>query len=182
MALAFHATGRPSVVSALSTAVNAPGSYVLRSSWVIGEGRNFVKTMRGLSDRVAAGELERVAVVDDQLGRLTFTDQMAAAILHVLGYREGDVEPSSPCEPGLYNLTGSGAVRSWAEIARAVFDAANGNGGAVAPVPTAEYYASAGGPVAPRPERSDLDLSKITAAGFSPRDWEDELAEYLGTL
>ena len=162
--------------------LNAPGSYVLRSSWVIGEGRNFVKTMKGLSDRVAAGELERVAVVDDQLGRLTFTDQMAAAILHVLGYREGDVEPGSPCEPGLYNLTGSGAVKSWAEIARAVFEAANGNGGAVAPVPTAEYYASAGGPIAPRPGRSDLDLSKITAAGFSPRDWEDELAEYLGTL
>ena len=162
--------------------LNAPRSYVLRSSWVIGEGRNFVKTMKSLSDRVAAGELGRVTVVDDQLGRLTFTDQMAGAALHVLGYREGDVEPSSPCEPGLYNLTGSGAVRSWADIARAVFDAANGNGDAVAPVSTEEYYASAEGPIAPRPERSDLDLSKIRAAGFTPRDWEDELAEYMATL
>ena len=162
--------------------LNAPKSYVLRSSWVIGEGHNFVKTMKGLSDRVAAGELPQVTVVDDQLGRLTFTDQMAAAIFHVLGYRDGDVEPSAPVEPGLYNLTGSGAVRSWADIARAVFDAANGNGDRVVPVSTADYYASAAGPIAPRPEHSDLDLSKIEAAGFSPRDWEDELADYMRTL
>ena len=159
--------------------LNCPKSYVLRSSWVIGEGHNFVKTMRGLSDRVAAGELDRVTVVDDQLGRLTFTDQMVTAIFHVLGYREGDVEPSFPCEPGLYNLTGSGAVRSWADIARKVFDAANGNGGRVVPVSTAEYYASAEGPIAPRPANSDLDLSRIRAAGFEPRDWEEELVEYL---
>ena len=162
--------------------LSCPGSYVLRSSWVIGNGHNFVKTMCSLSDRVAAGELESVAVVDDQLGRLTFTDQMAAAIFHVLGYRENDVEPSSPCKPGLYNLTGSGAVRSWADIARTVFDAANGNGSAVVPVSTAKYYASAQGPVAPRPRHSDLDLSKIEATGFHPRDWESELAEYLDGL
>ena len=162
--------------------LNAPKSYVVRSSWVIGEGRNFVKTMRALSDRVAAGELERVAVVDDQLGRLTFTDQMAEGILWLLGYRDGDVEPSSPAPCGTYNLTGSGAVRSWADIARAVFEAANGNGSAVEPVTTAEYYASAEGPVAPRPANSDLDLSKLAAAGFAPRGWEEELAEYMATL
>ena len=162
--------------------LNAPKSYVLRSSWVIGEGHNFVKTMRGLSDRVASGELPRVTVVDDQLGRLTFTDQMAEAIFHVLGYREGDSEPSEPCEPGLYNLTGAGAVKSWADIARAVFEAANGNGDKVVPVSTADYYASAKGPIAPRPEHSDLDLSKIEAAGFTPRDWEEELAEYMAAL
>ncbi|MBO1722808.1 sugar nucleotide-binding protein, partial [Extibacter sp. GGCC_0201] len=52
-----------------------PRHYVVRSSWVIGDGRNFVKTMRSLSDRVAdaSDALEKVTVVDDQLGRLTFT-------------------------------------------------------------------------------------------------------------
>ena len=50
---------------------NAPEHYILRSSWVIGEGRNFVKTMMGLSDRVADGNdgLNQVTVVDDQYGR-----------------------------------------------------------------------------------------------------------------
>ena len=161
-----------------------PRHYVVRSSWVIGEGRNFVLTMRGLARRCAdaSDALERVTVVDDQLGRLTFTDQMAAGILWLLGYRGGDVRPTAPAPCGTYNLTGSGRVASWAEIARAVFDAACGNGGAVVPVTTAEYYAGAEGPVAPRPEHSDLDLTKIESTGFSPRDWEDELREYLAGL
>ena len=161
-----------------------PRHYVVRSSWVIGDGRNFVKTMRALSDRVAdaSDALEKVTVVDDQLGRLTFTDQMAEGILHLLGYRDGDVEPSAPAPHGTYNLTGSGAVESWAGIAERVFDLANGNGAAVEHVSTADYYAAAEGPIAPRPEHSDLDLSKIRAAGFEPRDWEDELEEYVSTL
>ena len=161
-----------------------PRHYVVRSSWVIGEGRNFVLTMRGLARRCAdaSDPLGRVTVVDDQLGRLTFADQMAEGILWLLGYRDGDLEPSSPAPFGTYNLTGSGRVASWADVAREVFDATCGNGEAVAPVSTEEYYASAAGPVAPRPARSDLDLSKIEATGFSPRDWEDELREYLEGL
>lgn len=61
--------------------------YIMRSSWVIGEGHNFVKTMKGLSDRGADPEdkLDKITVVDDQLGRLTFTRDMAASIFHVLG-------------------------------------------------------------------------------------------------
>lgn len=127
-------------------------------------------------------ELGRVGVVDDQLGRLTFADQMAEGILWLLGYRDGDLEPSSPAPFGTYNLTGSGRVASWAEIAREVFEATCGNGEAVTPVSTEEYYASAAGPVAPRPARSDLDLSKIESTGFSPRDWKGELSEYLEGL
>ena len=150
-----------------------PAHYILRSSWVIGEGKNFAKTMCMLSDKVAAGDLEKVTVVDDQLGRLTFTDQMAAAIFHVL-------DTKAPY--GTYDMTGSGAVKSWADIAKACFDAANGNGEKVVPVSTAEYYASAEGPIAPRPHYSALDLGKLEAAGFTPRDWEEELAEYLKGL
>ena len=153
--------------------MGCPAHYILRSSWVIGDGKNFVKTMWGLSDRVASGELSQVTVVDDQEGRLTFTDQMAAAIFHLL-------DCGAPY--GLYDMTGSGAVRSWADIARATFEAANANGDKVVPVTTAQYYASAKGPVAPRPEHSALDLSKLEATGFSPRDWEDELTEYLESL
>lgn len=154
-----------------------PRHYIVRSSWVIGEGRNFVRTMKGLSDRVAGPQdpLERVTVVDDQYGRLTFTRDMAEGILWLLGYREGDVEPSSPCPHGTYNLTGSGPVESWAQIAARVFDLANGNGERVVPVSTAEYYASAEGPIAPRPEHSALDLAKIGATGFEPADWCLEL-------
>ena len=152
-----------------------PRHYLVRSSWVIGEGHNFVLTMRGLARRCAdpADALDHVTVVNDQLGRLTFTDQMAQGIFALL-------DGEAPY--GTYNLTGSGRVASWAQIAREVFELSCGNGDAVVPVATAEYYASAEGPVAPRPVHSDLDLSKLCAAGFSPRDWEDELREYLSNL
>lgn len=152
-----------------------PSHYIMRSSWVIGEGHNFVKTMKLLSDRVADPEnaLDKITVVDDQLGRLTFTRDMAAAIFHVL---------DTHAAYGTYDCTGSGAVKSWAEIAHAVFNAANGNGDKVVPVSTADYYASAEGPIAPRPVHSALDLAKLEAAGFHMPDWEQELGEYLGGL
>ena len=145
-----------------------PRHYIMRSSWVIGEGHNFVKTMKGLSDRVADPEdkLKQVTVVDDQLGRLTFTRDMAEAIFHVLG---------THAPYGTYDCTGSGAVKSWADIARAVFEVANGNGDRVVPVSTADYYASAAGPIAPRPTHSALDLSRLESVGFHMPDWEEEL-------
>ena len=149
---------------------NAPRHYILRSSWVIGEGHNFVKTMMGLSDRVAKGELGKVTVVDDQYGRLTFTRDMADAIFHLL---------DSNAAYGTYDLTGSGAVKSWAEIAREVFDLTNGNGDKVEPISTAEYFANAKDPVSPRPTYSALDLSKIEATGLNVPDWEESLKTYV---
>lgn len=156
-----------------------PKHYIARSSWVIGDGRNFVKTMMGLSDRVAAGEIPQVTVVDDQVGRLSFTRDMAEGIFWLLGYREGDAEPSSPALYGTYNLTGSGEPKSWAQIAKRVFELANGNADKVVPVATADYYAGVAGPVSPRPEHSAMDLSKTVAIGFNPPDWEQELDEYV---
>ena len=149
-----------------------PRHYIMRSSWVIGEGHNFVKTMKGLSDRVADPEdkLEQVNVVDDQMGRLTFTRDMAAAIFHVLG---------THAPYGTYDCTGSGAVKSWVDIARVVFEAANGNGDRIVPVSTADYYASAEGPIAPRPAHSALDLSNLESVGFHMPDWEEELLSLL---
>ncbi|PST45432.1 dTDP-4-dehydrorhamnose reductase, partial [Bifidobacterium callitrichos] len=151
---------------------NAPEHYILRSSWVIGEGHNFVKTMMNLSNRVADENdaLDHVTVVDDQYGRLTFTKDMAEAIFHLL-------DTHAPY--GTYNLTGSGAVRNWAEIAAAVFEQTNGNGDRVKPIATADYFANAKNPVSPRPVHSALDLTKIEQAGYTPADWETSLREYV---
>ena len=149
---------------------NCPRHYILRSSWVIGEGHNFVKTMMGLSGRVANGELEKVTVVDDQYGRLTFTRDMADAIFHLL---------DSDAAYGTYDLTGSGAVKSWAEIAREVFDLTNGNGDKVEPISTEQYFANAKNPVSPRPTHSALALGKIEATGYRVPDWEESLKAYV---
>lgn len=79
-------------------------------------------------------------------------------------------------------VPGLGAVKRWVKIARAVFAAANDNGNKVSPVSTADYYASAQGPTAPRPVHSALDLTKLEEAGFHIPDWEEELEEYLKAL
>src|SRR5690606_6732698 len=85
----------------------APRHYLLRSSWVIGDGANFVRTMASLAER---GIDPRV--VGDQTGRLTFADDIACGIRHLL-------ETAAPY--GTYNLTGSGPAQTWADIARDVF-------------------------------------------------------------
>ena len=151
---------------------NCPRHYILRSSWVIGEGHNFVKTMMMLSNRVAdpGDGLNEVTVVDDQYGRLTFTKDMADAIFHLLDSNAGY---------GTYDLTGSGAVRSWADIARDVFDQINGNGDKVRPISTEEYFRNAKAPVSPRPTHSALALGKIEATGYRAPDWEESLKAYV---
>ena len=163
---------------------NCPRHYIVRSSWVIGDGKNFVKTMAALSDRCAdpGDALNQVTVVDDQFGRLTFTRDMAEGIFWLLGYRGGDKEPSSPCEPGTYSLTGSARAASWAEVAAKVFELRNGNGDAVKPVSTSEYYASAKSPISPRPTHSALTLDKLAGTGFIPADWEMRMTEYVKSL
>ena len=151
---------------------NTPEHYILRSSWVIGEGHNFVKTMMTLSNRVAdpSDKLNEVTVVDDQYGRLTFTKDMAEAIFHLL---------DSHAPYGTYNLTGSGAVKSWADIAAAVFEQTNHNGDKVKPISTTEYFANTKNPVSPRPTHSALDLTKISETGYTPTDWENSLRKYV---
>lgn len=142
-----------------------PDHYIVRTSWVIGEGRNFVGTMASLAERGIAP-----TVVGDQTGRLTFTADLAAGIRHLL-----DTRP----EPGVYNITGGGEPRTWAEIAKRVYELTGHDPGRVTPVTTDEYYAKAEGPVAPRPRNSVLDLAKIEATGFAPADADERLRAYL---
>ena len=146
-------------------AMTVPRHYVVRTSWVIGDGRNFVRTMASLAKRGIAPR-----VVGDQIGRLTFTDDLAAAIVHLL-----DVD----APPGVYNVTNSGAPRSWADIARAVYRLTGHEPDAVTDATTEEYFAGQDGPVAPRPRNSVLSLDRIVASGWTPRDADAALEAYL---
>ncbi|HEY5784808.1 MAG TPA: bifunctional dTDP-4-dehydrorhamnose 3,5-epimerase family protein/NAD(P)-dependent oxidoreductase [Microlunatus sp.] len=143
-----------------------PRHYLLRTSWVIGEGRNFVATMASLADRGIAP-----SVVADQFGRLTFTDEIVAAIDHLLAV-------DAPY--GTYNLSNGGPVTTWAEVAKAVY-AGRGQDPARVTEVTAEAYGR-GKDLAPRPQHSALDLAKITATGFVARPAADRLTTYLREL
>ena len=143
-----------------------PRHYVLRTSWVIGDGGNFVRTLARLADDGVSP-----SVVDDQHGRLTFADDLAAATVHLL-------DVAAPF--GVYNCTNEGDEVTWADIAREIFVARGRDGSDVTGVSTAEY--AAGKTISPRPINSLLPLDKLEATGFTPRDQREALAGYLDRL
>jgi dTDP-4-dehydrorhamnose reductase len=143
-----------------------PAHYVLRTSWVIGEGRNFVRTIASLADSGGIPE-----VVDDQFGRLTFTAEISRAIIHLL-------QVEAPY--GTYNVSNDGEPVSWADIARAVFAARGRDPASVQNVTTAAY--AVGKALAPRPRHSVLSLEKIISSGFQPADAMSQLQVYLTGL
>lgn len=148
-------------------AARARRHYILRSSWVIGDGSNFVRIMFGLAKKGVAPQ-----VVGDQVGRLTFTSEIRRAIEFLLA-------ENAPY--GTYNLSNSGDVVSWAEVACEVYRLAGADPALVTAVTTAEYFADKP-EAAPRPLNSALSLDKIQALGFMSRDWRELLAEYVDTL
>jgi dTDP-4-dehydrorhamnose 3,5-epimerase/reductase len=137
----------------------------VRTSWVIGDGHNFFRTMASLAERGIDPK-----VVDDQTGRLTFTGDIAEGIRHLLENRP---------PYGTYNLTGSGTPATWADIARSVFELGGHDPARITGVSTAEYFAVATNPVAPRPHNSVLDLAKINDAGYAPAEYLLSLRDYL---
>jgi dTDP-4-dehydrorhamnose reductase len=141
----------------------APKHYVLRTSWVIGEGNNFVRTMLSLGERGIAP-----TVVVDQIGRLTFTSELVKAIDHLL---------KNDSEFGTYNVSNGGEPASWAEITREIFKSA-GYDLQVSDTTTEEYFASKEN-VAPRPLNSTLNLDKINNIGFKSTSWKDDLTSYI---
>lgn len=141
----------------------APRHYLLRTSWVVGDGHNFVRTMARLADDGVSP-----TVVADQVGRLSFTHELARATRHLL---------EAGAAHGTYNCTNAGPSMSWAEIARHVFSLRGRDPEDVTPVSTAEY--AAGKAVAPRPAHSTLDLSRLEATGFHPRDAREGVEEHL---
>jgi dTDP-4-dehydrorhamnose 3,5-epimerase len=123
--------------------MTVPKHYIVRTSWVIGDGPNFIRTMQSLADKGVDP-----AVVNDQVGLLTYTADLADAIIDLL---------NSGKPHGTYNVTSGGEARSWYEIAREAFTAAGHDPDRVTPISTAEYQQQhADKLIAPRPRHSTL--------------------------
>jgi dTDP-4-dehydrorhamnose reductase/dTDP-4-dehydrorhamnose 3,5-epimerase len=136
---------------------------IIRTSWVVGDGKNFVSTMKRL-----ASESKQVTVVDDQVGRLTFSDDLASAIRQLIAHGAS----------GIFNVTNSGLSTSWNQIARRIYDIEGSDSALVQAISTEEYFA--GNPnVSPRPKFSVLSLEKLATLGVVMPDWEDSLLKFL---
>ncbi|MEK7603341.1 MAG: NAD(P)-dependent oxidoreductase [Patescibacteria group bacterium] len=138
--------------------------YILRTSWVIGEGKNFVRTMLELGKSGISP-----TVVSDQTGRPTFTSELVRAIDHLL---------TTKAPFGTYNVSNAGKIISWANLARKIFEIAGYDGILVTDATSQEYFASKPG-VAPRPIQGALNLSKIQSTGYKSNDWQSELRSYI---
>ncbi len=138
--------------------------YLVRPTWVVGSGKNFVATMLGL-----AGRGIEPTVVADQIGRLTFAADIAAAIVHLC---------LTDAAPGSYHVTGGGEPASWADVARAVFTLSGHAELRITDTTTADYFATKP-TAAPRPLNGVLDCTRAEKAGVPLPDWRDRLAEHV---
>jgi dTDP-4-dehydrorhamnose 3,5-epimerase len=144
-------------------AAKVPKNYTLRTSWVIGDGKNFVRTMLDL-----ANQGKNPTVVADQIGRPTFTSELVSAIDHLL---------TNHAPYGTYNVSNSGYSVSWADLAREAYVLA-GLPNTVTDTSTEDFYAGKTD-FATRPANSVFDLSKIQATGFKSTDWHQALSDYI---
>jgi dTDP-4-dehydrorhamnose reductase len=120
---------------------------IIRTSWLFGRhGKNFVDTMLSLSK-----QMDRVKVVNDQVGKPTYTVDLAEATRKILAM-----------PPGIYHVTNDG-VCSWYDFASAIIPNTT-------PCTSEEFPRKA-----KRPKFSVLVNTKTTPL----RHWSEALADYL---
>ncbi|MCV3296640.1 MAG: dTDP-4-dehydrorhamnose reductase [Oenococcus sp.] len=128
-------------------------AYVVRTSWVYGEyGHNFVYTMQKLAETHP-----KLTVVNDQIGRPTWTKSLAEFMQHLV---------DSDQEPGIYNFSNDGTA-SWYRFAQEIL---KNSSVAIEPVTSEQFPQKAY-----RPRHSILDLDKAKATGFKIPTWQEAL-------
>ena len=132
--------------------------FILRTAWLYGDGKNFVKTMLRLSENN-----DKVRVVGDQVGSPTSAKELAAAIARLI-FTENY---------GIFHATCEGNC-SWAQFAEEIFKMA-GKKTVVEAITTEEFGAKA-----PRPAYSILEnyMLKLTT-DYRFADWHDALNVYM---
>lgn len=140
--------------------------FIIRTAWLYGDGKNFVRTMLGLSE-----SHDEVSVVDDQIGCPTSAAELARMI-HFLERTE---------QYGLYHGVCTGQT-SWADFAEEIFRL-SGRTTRVRHI-SSEEYERMNPQSARRPAYSvlgDQMLSLIApeGGGFEMKTWQEALKEYL---
>lgn len=132
--------------------------FIIRTAWLYGDGKNFVKTMLRLAE-----DHREVNVVKDQFGTPTSASELAKAVKYLL-----------PTENyGLFHGTCEGSC-SWADFAAEIFRLA-GKDTKVNYITTEEFASPT-----KRPAYSILDnymLRLTTDFTFAP--WQDAIEEYM---
>ncbi len=132
--------------------------FVIRTSWLYGDGNNFVKTMLKLSETH-----KEINVVNDQVGSPTNSKDLARCILNLINTEYY----------GVYHGSNNGQC-SWYEFAKKIFEIKNIDI-KVNPVTSKEFDSKV-----IRPEFSVLDNFMLRLNNIDNfRNWEDALIDYL---
>lgn len=139
--------------------------FILRTAWLYGDGKNFVKTMLALAEKH-----DELNVVCDQLGSPTSAVELAKMIHYLEGTKNY----------GLFHATCEGDT-NWADFAEAIFARA-GKKTKVNHV-TSKQYKEMNPASADRPAYSILEnyMIKLTS-DFRMADWQDALDVYMKDL
>jgi len=143
--------GRSKLAGEREVVAGCPGAAIVRTSWLCGAaGPNVVKTAL----RLAAEPGRELAFVDDQVGKPTFTSDLAP-LLRRLGVAR---------LPGTFHATNDGAT-SWYGFVREVLAAADHDPDRVRPIATADLLPAR---PAPRPAYSVLEGAALRGIGMDP--------------
>lgn len=143
----------------------AKNYFIIRTAWLYGDGKNFVKTMLRLSENH-----DTVSVVNDQIGSPTSAEELAKAIFYLL----------STDNYGLFHGTCEGRC-SWADFTKEIFRLA-GKNTVVNPV-TSKQYKEMNPASADRPHFSVLENYMLKLTGdYMFADWEKAIYKYINDM
>ena len=152
-----NAYGRAKLAGELAVTESGAAAYIVRTSWVFGEfGNNFVYTMQRLAE-----SHPKLTVVNDQLGRPTWTRTLAEFMLHLIA-----VEATY----GVYHLSND-ETATWFDFAKEIL---KDTAVEVEPVTSAEFPQKAY-----RPKHSVMNLEKAKSTGFEIPSWREALNKFL---
>ncbi|MDD6305116.1 dTDP-4-dehydrorhamnose reductase [Thermoguttaceae bacterium LCP21S3_D4] len=139
--------------------------FILRTAWLYGDGKNFVKTMLALAENH-----DELNVVCDQVG----TPTSAVELAKMIHYLEGTENY------GTFHATCEGDT-NWADFAEAIFKRAGKN--VKVNHVTSKQYKEMNPASADRPAYSILEnyMIKLTS-DFMMSDWQDALDVYMKEL
>lgn len=146
--------------------------FILRTSWVYGDGGNFIRTMLRL-----AGERDQLMVVSDQVGAPTSAQWLAEVGVQMAG---------SCIESGIYHAVPDGAV-SWHGLAVFAIETATSYGEGIdvkseniLPIPATDYPVPAARPYNSRLSNQKLKkaLSEMAFTGQYPH-WREQVEQYV---
>ena len=133
--------------------------FIVRTSWLYGDGNNFVRTMIKLGQ-----ERAELSIVNDQYGCPTSTKDLATAVLAL----------TETEHYGTYHAANTG-VTTWHDFAKKIFELSGNDQVKVLAQTTEEL-----GRPAPRPMYSPLENMMLSLTiGNVMRHWTVVLAEYI---